>query len=155
MAISTTTAVSLVLAAVGTCAAGAEDAIKSGNWEYSVTALGVTQLPQDVPPSTQMRLDPEGLTFITTRCITAADPFPPMREGEPCTIDKKDVTGGTVSWSVTCVTTKMTVHQDWIMHYHGETMDGQYHLRGNTPSHSPIERTQQLKGRYLGPCDAK
>ena len=61
---------------------------------------------------------------------------------------------GTLSWSVTCATPKITVHQEWIVHYHGDTMDGQVTLRSITPDHPPIERTQQLTGRYLGPCPA-
>ena len=151
-----TTAVVTLLAGMVTWAAGAEDAIKSGNWEYSATAPGITQLPPGVQPSPDMRLEPEGLTFTRTRCITAADPFPPMHnEGEPCQIDKTDVDGGTLSWSMTCATPKITVHEEWIEHYHGETMDGQFTLRGTTPDHPPVEKTQPLKGRYLGPCTAK
>ena len=150
-----TVAISFLLA-VMTCAAGAHDAIKSGNWEYSVTASGVTQLPPGMEPSSDTRLGPEGLTFVKTRCITAADPFPPMHDsGEVCKMDKTDVNGGTLRWSVTCVTPKITVHQDWVIHYHGETMDGEFTLRGNMPNRPPIERTQQLTGRYLSPCDAK
>jgi hypothetical protein len=66
----------LLVTAAG--AADAEDTIKSGNWEYSATAQGVTQIPPGVQPWPDMRSEPEGLTFVTTRCITAADPFPPM-----------------------------------------------------------------------------
>jgi hypothetical protein len=137
MAIRTTTAVSLALAAMGTCAAGAEDAIKTGNWEYSITTPGITHLPPGMQPSPEMRLEPEGLTFIRTRCVTATDPFPPMPEGEgkPCTMDKTGINGGIVSWSLTCVTPKTTVHADWILHYHGETMDGQVAVSFTYPDH--------------------
>jgi hypothetical protein len=148
--------VCIVLASVMTSSAGAEDEIKSGNWEYSVTAPGVKQLPPGMQPSPDIRLGPEGLTFIRTRCITAADPFPPMHDsGEVCKIDKTEVNGGTLHWSVTCATPKVTIHQDWTVHYHGETMDGEFTLRSTMADRSPIERTTQLKGRYLGPCPAK
>jgi hypothetical protein len=63
------------LAVVATSSASADDAIESGNWEYSVTVPGVTQLPAGVQPP-GMRLGPEGLTLTRTRCVTAADPFP-------------------------------------------------------------------------------
>ena len=150
-----TTAIFILLAGIVTYPAGAEDEIKSGNWEYSVTAPGITQLPRGMQPSPDIRLAPEGLTVIRTRCITAADPFPPTHAGEPCKINKTHVNGGTLTWSVTCNTTKITVHQEWIVHYHGETMDGQVSSRSTTPDHTPVESTTQLKGRYICPCAAK
>jgi hypothetical protein len=36
-------------------------------------------------------------------------------------MDKTHVNGGTLTWSVTCTTPKITVHQEWIVQYHGET----------------------------------
>ena len=65
-------------------------------------------------------------------------------------MDKPHVNGGTLSWSVTCTTPKITVHQEWIVHYHGETMGGQVTSRSTTPDRTPVESTTQLKGRYLG-----
>jgi hypothetical protein len=41
------------------------------------------------------------------------------------------------------------------VHYHGETLDGEFVLRSKSGDHPPIERTQQLQGRYLGPCETK
>ena len=150
-----TTAVFILLAGIVTYPAGAEDEIKSGNWEYSVTAPGITQLRPGMQPSPEIRLGPEGLTVIRTRCITAANPFPPTQAGEPCKMDKPHVNGGTLSWSVTCSTPKITVHQEWIVRYHGETMDGQVTSRSTTPDRTPVESTTQLTGRYLGPCAVK
>lgn len=141
------------LAVVATSSASAEDTIKSGNWEYSVTVPGVTQLLSGVQPPPGMRLGPEGLTLTRTRCVTAADPFPP--DSKVCKMDKGEVNGGTLRWSVTCVTPKIIVHADWVAHYHGDTMAGEYTLRSTTTDHPPIERKQQLSGRYLGPCPAK
>jgi hypothetical protein len=60
-------------------------------------------------------------------------------------MDKTQVNGGTLSWSVTCATPKITVHQEWIVHYHGETMDGQVTSRSTTPDHTPVESTTQLR----------
>jgi hypothetical protein len=50
---------------------------------------------------------------------------------------------------------KISFREERIMHYHGDTMDGQFTFRSNTPGHPPIEKTMQLTGRYLGPCAAK
>jgi Protein of unknown function (DUF3617) len=150
-----TTAVFILLAGIMTYPAGAEDEIKSGNWEYSVTAPDIRELPRGMQPSPDIQLGPEGLTVIRTRCITATDPFPPTPAGAPCKIDKTNLNGGMLSWSVTCTPPKITVHQEWIVHYHGETMDGQVTSRSTTPDHTPVESTTQLKGRYLGPCAVK
>jgi hypothetical protein len=70
-------------------------------------------------------------------------------------MDRTDISGGTLSWSVTCATAKFTVHEEWIVHYHGQTMDGQVTLQSTTPDHPPVETTQQVTGRYLGPCPPK
>ena len=96
-----TITVFILLVGIVTYPASAEDEIKSGNWEYSVTAPGITQLRPGMQPSPEIRLGPEGLTVIRTRCITAANPFPPTQAGEPCKMDKPHVNGGTLSWSVT------------------------------------------------------
>jgi hypothetical protein len=148
-------ALMFLLLAVAAAAADAEDAIKSGKWEYSATAPGVTQLPPGVQPSPDMRLGPEGLTFVTTRCITSADPFPPMHNmSEGCKVDKADMNGGTLSWSISCVTPNTTVHLERVEHYQGATMDGQFTVRTIISGHPQIESTGRLKGRYLGPCAA-
>jgi len=149
-------AVVVLLVCMVTHAAGAEDAIKPGNWEYTSTDPSVTHLPPGVQLPPGGRVGPEGLTITNTRCITAAGPVPsPPKTGDPCKMDKSEVKGGSASWSVTCATPKMTVHQERIEHYHGETMDGQFTLRGTLPGQPPIDKTRQYTGRYLGPCAAK
>ena len=62
MAVRTTT-VFILLARMVTYAVGAEDTIKSGNWEYSATAPRITQLPPGMQPSPDIRFGPEGLTL--------------------------------------------------------------------------------------------
>lgn len=89
--------------------ADAEDAIKPGNWEYSATAPGV-KLPRGTQPSPDIRVGPERVTVTKTKGITAADPLPPPMHdfsGKHCTMDKSEVTGGTLSWLVTCTTPKI------------------------------------------------
>ena len=108
-----------------------------------------------------MQTGPGGTTFSRTGCISSDNPLPPMaRESSvsaanhPCTIDKTEVSGGTVSWALTCTAPQVTLHEEWIVHYHGETLDGNFTIRSALGGHSPIERSQPITGRYLGPCDA-
>jgi hypothetical protein len=143
-------------------AAGTEDPFKSGKWEISATAPG-ERLPPGMPPSPGVRDAPEGVTFSRTACITVADPLPPMARGpstptdpsHPCKIDRTAVAGGMVNWSMTCVTPQVTIREVGFVHYHGVMLDGKFTLSSARPGQPPIEKTQILKGRYLGPCDGK
>src|SRR5215469_7251044 len=91
-------AVIVLLVGMVAHAAGAEDAIKPGNWEYAVRDPNVTHLPPDVQLPPGARVGPDGLSIITARCITAAGPLPsPPKTGEPCKIDKSEINGGTAS----------------------------------------------------------
>lgn len=148
----------LIMTMATTVAAAAEDAIKPGKWEYSTTVPGVHKLPEGMPPLPGMdvRVGPEGLTSTVTICLTTADPWP-MHDSssKDCKVEKKEINGGTASLSVTCTTPKVTVQEDWIVHYHGETMDGQFTLHGTIPDRPPVEQHASLKGHYLGPCTAQ
>jgi hypothetical protein len=152
----------VVVAVAWACAAGAEDAIKPGEWEFSTLEPGVTHLPPGVQASPGMRLGPEGLTVSRTECISATNPFPPNAQmsappdaNHPCKIDKTDVNGGTVRWSTTCATPQVTIKWEGVVHYHGETLDGTLTVHSTTPGHPPIERSVPMSGHYLGPCDSK
>jgi hypothetical protein len=141
-----TIAVFTLLIGIVSCQADADDAIKFGKWEYSMTEPEVVQLPRSI------HLFPK-MTSMSTKCITAPDPigFP---IDEPCKIDKIDLNGGTLRWSVICTKPPATTTLEWIEHYHGETMDGQVNNRTNWPDHL-YEKRNSLQGRYLGPCAAK
>lgn len=159
--------VALALAAMAVAgsmpgAAGADDSFKPGKWEFSATVPG-GRLPPGVPPSPGVQVGPEGVTVSRTACITAADPRPPMARrpsapadaSHPCEIDRTVVNGGTANWSMTCTTPQVTIREEGVVHYHGATMDGEFKLSSARLGQPPIEKTQILKGRYLGPCDAK
>jgi hypothetical protein len=141
-----TIAVFTLLIGIVPCQAGADDAIKFGRWEYSMTEPEVVQLPRSI------HLFPK-MTSMSTTCITATDPigFP---IDEPCKMDKIDLNGGTLRWSVICTKPPATTTLEWIEHYHGETMDGQVNNRTDWPDHL-YEKRNSLQGRYLGPCAAK
>jgi hypothetical protein len=140
----------------------AETTIEPGEWEFSSTVPEATQLPPGMQSSPGVRAGPEGTTFSRTECIAADNPLPPMArgrsapgDGNSCAVDRTDVNGDTVSWSTTCTTPRITIHIEGTAHYHGETLDGVFVIRSKTPDGPPIERTQQLRGRYLGPCETK
>jgi hypothetical protein len=156
-------AVAMYGARLGASAADAEDQIKAGNWESTTQVPGVTQLPPGMQPQAGVQVGPSGMTMSRTECISSDNPLPPMAPGpsaprdasHPCKIDKTDVSGGTVRWSTTCATADTTVHVERVVHYNGEALDGEFTVRTMITGRSPIDRSQQLTGRYLGPCGDK
>jgi hypothetical protein len=157
------TAVTLLGAGLGASTAGADDQIKVGKWEFTAQVPGLTQFAPDLRLQPGVEVAPGGMTKSRIHCITSANPFPPIAQGpsalrdadHPCKLDKVDVTGGTVSSSWICTTGETTVHAEWVMRYHDETSDGEFSIRVTNAGRPPIDRLQQMTGRYLGPCDDK
>jgi hypothetical protein len=161
--VQTVTVVLLVASLWAGVAEAADDPIKVGKWEFSVLVPGVTQLPPGMENQAGVKLGPDGMTVSRTGCTTSDNPLPPMARGpstardvdHPCKIDKTDVSGDTVHWSWSCTTEKATFQSEGVVHYHGETLDGELTTRTSTAGHPPIEKSQSLTGRYLGPCGDK
>jgi hypothetical protein len=117
--IRATTLVMLLGAGLPTTTPEAEDAsVKAGKWEFSIAALS------------------------RSGCISAENPLPPMARGpaepadanHPCKVITPEVNGAAVSWSTICTTDKATITEEWIVHYHGETLDGAFRQsRGRYP----------------------
>jgi Protein of unknown function (DUF3617) len=159
--IARATVVALLTAGLGARAAGADVQIKAGKWEFTVQVPGVTKLPPGLAQVPGVHVGPGGMTISHTECTRVDSPLPRMARGpaagQPCKADadKTDVNGGRVRWSWGCATAKATVHSEGVLHYHGETVDGEYTLRTSLSGHPPFEKSQSFTGRYLGPCDVK
>jgi hypothetical protein len=131
----------LFVATLGQGAASADESVKPGKWEFTAHAPG-------------------SVTTSRTECITSANLLPPNARGpsapldanHPCKVDRTEVTGSTVRWSTSCSTADTTVHVDGVVHYRGETLDGEFTVRTTTAGRPPIDRSQEMTGRYLGPC---
>jgi Protein of unknown function (DUF3617) len=154
--LSRTTVAVFLFATLGTCAAQADDAIRPGKWAFSAVVSG----PR-APLGAEFRSN--GVALRETECITSDDPLPPMARGpstprygqQACKIDKTNVSGGTVSWSMTCAMPEIMVNVDGVVHYHGVTVEGEYTVHGLIPGQPPIDRTMPVTGLYLGPCDSE
>ena len=151
------TAVAVILFAIlGTCAAQADDAVRSGKWAFSA----VVSEPS-APLGAELRSN--GLALRKTECITSDDPLPPMARGpstprygrQACKIVQTNVSGGIVSWSMTCTMPQIMINVDGVVHYHGVTVEGEYTVHGVIPGQPPIDKTIPVTGLYLGPCDGK
>ena len=85
----------------------------------------------------------------------ARGPSTPRYGQQACKINKTNVSGGTVSWSMTCAMPQIMISVDGVVHYHGVTVEGAYTVHGVIPGQPPIDRTMPVTGLYLGPCDSE
>lgn len=128
------TAIFLLVAEVWVGAAGADDAIKPGKWEFWMVGSklpGLTQLPPGA------RWDPEGP--IQSWCISETNLAPSHREipapGGSCDFDTTpDANAGTVSWSVTSAwSSGNRSDTEAVMHFYGDTLAGMTTTRHSFP----------------------
>ena len=146
----------ILFTTLGTCAAQADDAARPGKWAFSAVVSG-SRAPLGAESMSN------GLALRETECITSDDPLPPMARGpstpryghQVCKIDQTNVSGGTVSWSMTCAMPQIMINVDGVVHYHGVTVEGEYTVHGIIAGQAPIDRTIPVTGLYLGPCDGK
>jgi hypothetical protein len=161
------TAILILVTEVWACAAGAEDAIKPGKWEFW-TVEG-SKMPEP-PPGTQLppsqRWGPEGMITTKLKIPHSHQRGPSPRPGDPletklgkgsCDMDTTiDATTAMISVSVSCAwLSGNTSHIEAVTHFHGDTLDGTTKGRLSFPNHPPTERSSVVKGRYVGPCDRK
>lgn len=160
----------IAVSALAVVAAGGADAqtlIKPGEWEYTVTMQmpNMPQLPAGVklPPNVQTQPGAGGMTVTHASCLNSGDPTEELRgqrgpqgsaEGQ-CKVERLKQEGATVSWASTCTMPEATVHSEGTAHYNGDRMEADFTTRTTHAGQSPIQVSQHVNGRYLGPCDAK
>ena len=169
------TAILILVTEVWACAAGAEDVIKPGKWEFWTVGSKIPEPSPgtQLPPS--MRWGPEGM--ITSVCISEANlkiPHSHVRTSVPrhgdllpalktrlgkgsCDFDTTiDATAATRSWSANCAWSSGNKSNiEGVVHCHGDTLDGTTTSRYSFPNHPMTESSSPIKGRYVGPCDPK
>lgn len=161
----------LLLIGLAAAPASAQTA-KPGKWEYTVTTqmANMPQLPAGVqlppgvklPPNIQLRGGPGGMSVTRTTCVTASDPTAELRRPHGpnaarsrCKIDKMERRGGAVSWATTCTVPDATVHSEGTAQYAGDSMEASIRTTRVAGNGAPIEVSNRVVGRYLGPCNAK
>ena len=169
------TAILILVTEVWACAAGAEDVIKPGKWEFWTVGSKIPEPPPgtQLPPS--VRWGPEGM--ITSVCIsetTLKTPHYHVRTSMPrhgdllpalktklgkgsCDFDTTiDATSATRSWSANCAWSSGNKSNiEGVVHFHGDTLDGTTTSRYSSPNRPTTESSSTIKGRYVGPCDPK
>ena len=128
---------------------------KIGQWEYQseMTIPGVS-----LPPGMSMpQMSGDGMVqrMSFRSCVTESEPVPMDRQGgHDCKLTRMDRKGDAVSWAVECQTPEGPMIGEGTGTYRGDRMDAVIKMKG-TANGRPMEMTQKLQGRYLGPCPAK
>ena len=153
------TAILILMTEMWAPAAGAEDAIKPGKWEFWIVGSKIPEpAGTQLPPS--MRQSPEGI--INSWCISATNPpaphartSVPVDEKGSCDFDTTtDANAATVSWSMNCAwSSGSKSNTEGVVHFHDDTLDGRTTIRHSFPDLPTQEYASPIKGRYLGPCD--
>lgn len=155
------------LAVAAASAAHAQEAIKPGKWEYTVTMQmpNMPPLPPgaQLPPNVQMQSGPGGMTATHTSCVNASDPTAELRRphgphGSPegqCKVERMERNGSTINWASTCASPEATVHSEGRAQYSGDRMEANFNTRTTRANSPPLEVSQHVVGRYLGPCDGR
>jgi hypothetical protein len=168
------TAILILVTEVWACAAGAEDAIKPGKWEFwTVDGPKMQEPPPETRLPSSMRWGPEGM--ITSVCVSETslkNPHSHMRTRVPrhgdllpalktrlgkgfCDFDvTTDATVATRSWSMNCAWSSGNKSETkGVMHFHGDTLDGTTTIRHISLKYPTKEYSSIMKGRYIGPCN--
>jgi hypothetical protein len=157
----------LALAAAAPIAAEAADGIKPGKWEYTITTQmpnlpNLPQLPPGVqlPPNVQMGAG--GLSATHTSCVTASDPAAelskprgPGAAQSRCNVERMNRSGGTISWVTACTMPDGTSHSEGTARYSGDRREATTKTRTSRGNGPPMEVSNHVVGRYLGPCDGR
>jgi hypothetical protein len=94
------------------------------------------------------------MNFTTTSCVTADHAMPPIgpRNGQ-CAISKMDRSGADLSYAASCTSKEgRTTTIEGQMHYSGDAMAGEVHVRTAPRDGKAVDVTQHITSRYLGPC---
>ena len=134
---------SLVTLSIAACGGGQSGPnMKEGLWEITVK-MDMPGMPMPMPPQTYRH------------CLTKKDMVPKTQEqpGQTnCREVKRDVKGDTVSWVIECTAPEGAVTSSGTVTYRGDAMEGAVKVRVPDGKRGTMEMTQQMNGKWVGPC---
>ena len=140
-------------------AAAAADGIRLGKWEYTVTTR-MPNLPQPLP-NVQVPAAC-GMTATHTSCVTSNDPAAelskphgPAAAQSRCNVERIDRTAGAVSWVTACTTPEGRSRSEGTARYTADRVEADTRTRTTHQNGAPLEVSNHIVGRYLGPCDSR
>jgi hypothetical protein len=137
----------------------AADGIRPGKWEYTVTAQ-MPNMPQ-LPPKVQVPAA-GGMTATHTSCVTSNDPAAelskprgPAAGQSRCNVERIDRTVGAVSWVTACTIPEGVSRSEGTARYTADRVEADSRTRTTHQNGAPLEVSNHIVGRYLGPCDGR
>ena len=137
-----------VFLSIGICTSFAFSAVaaggvnmKEGLWEITSKA-SIQGMPFDMPPTTY------------TQCLTKENIIPQEQNQaqQECKLIDSDISGNTVTWSMTCSQNGMISNISGKISYKGTTMDGTMKVESNTPMGNSI-MNMIINGKRIGDCN--
>jgi hypothetical protein len=132
----------MVAVLAGQAFAAGEVDIKPGKWEIT-SSMQMPGMPAGM----------QAMSFTHIQCLKTDDLVPedpnPNSQGDCQTQDVR-VEGDTVTWKMICESEQGKITSSGRISYHGTTFEGAVQTR--IPGQD-MEITNQLQGRWVGPCD--
>jgi len=116
--------------------------MKEGLWEITIK-MDMPGMPVQMQPQTYRQ------------CLTHKDMVPKTQEqpGQTnCKEVKREIKGDTVSWVIECKAEEGTLTNTGTMTYRGDILEGVVKVRMPDGSKGTMEMTQQMNGKWVGPC---
>lgn len=121
-------------------AAAAEPDMREGKWEIT-TKVEMSGMPGGIPAQTM------------TQCITKKNMVPGPEQTNPnCKMVSSNVSGNTVSWSMTCKEKDGTMESKGQITYKSDKFTGAMTSLMTQKGEQPVKMTAQMTGRRIGEC---
>ena len=134
--------VAMITALAGQAVAGDQINMKPGKWEIT-SSMQMPGMPAGMPP----------MSVTQTQCLQKDDLVPqdpgPSEQGN-CQPQDVRIEGDTVMWKLVCDSGEGKITSSGRITYQGTSLEGEMATR--IPGQE-MEITNQLKGRWVGPCD--
>lgn len=127
---------------MGTSVSAEELALNKGKWEFSIQS-GMTHASNIGKTNTTMSTK----KTKRTQCLTRKSPVPPSWPGE-CKVEKYQIKGNTVIFSVVCETKSGPVAGEGTATYDGDAMRGRMEMRSGQ-----LVIINLIKGKRIGKCE--
>ncbi|MGH7815487.1 MAG: DUF3617 domain-containing protein [Candidatus Binataceae bacterium] len=129
---------------------------QAGKWQFNVRMdLAKMHFTPGIklPPGVFLPGQP-GAPQLHDTCLTPDRMVPGPAMLGACTFDKITHTGNVVTWSVTCHSPEGQVWDGGVARYTGTAMKGKMRIRStDAAGKATLDVTENLTGKYLGPCD--
>ncbi|HON59514.1 MAG TPA: DUF3617 family protein [Smithella sp.] len=114
--------------------------LKEGLWDFT-TQVQIKGMPKTMPATT------------FRQCVTKSNPVPQNKDKSfDCKITNQNISGDTISYSMECKGDQGVMQTTGKTTYSGNTMEGSSTTVFKMKGQPPMQMSNTMKGKYLGPC---